>query len=66
MKKPYSTPQLVTLRPATGPEVALGEMAQGYREGLRDLLSIWDRRDHSGWTAADVRRLAEIRRKARA
>ena len=28
----------------------------------RDLLALWDRRDESGWTAADVKRLEEIRK----
>lgn len=31
---------------------------------LRDLLAFWDRRDESGWTAADAMRLTEIRKLA--
>lgn len=34
----------------------------GLREGLRDLLAYYDRREQSGWTSADVKRLAEIRK----
>jgi hypothetical protein len=32
------------------------------REALRELVAFWDRREDSGWTAADVQRLEEIRR----
>lgn len=35
------------------------------RCALRDLLAYWDRKDNSGWTAADVKRLAEIRNLAK-
>jgi hypothetical protein len=32
------------------------------RRALRSMLEIWDRRDQSGWTAADVKQLEEIRK----
>jgi len=35
------------------------------RSALRDLLDFWDRRDDSGWTAAEARRLEEIRKLVR-
>lgn len=31
-------------------------------EALRELLAYYDRRDDSGWTAVDVKRIAEIRK----
>lgn len=34
---------------------------QKLKDALRDLLWAFDRRDDSGWTAADVKRLEEIR-----
>jgi hypothetical protein len=39
----------------------LTQERQILRDGLRDLLAFWDRRDESGWTAADLKRIAEIR-----
>jgi hypothetical protein len=33
-----------------------------YKMALRDLLAFWDRREESGWHAADVKRLEEIRK----
>ena len=39
-----------------------GEQANMLHTALIDLLRYWDRRDESGWTAADVKRLEEIRK----
>jgi hypothetical protein len=32
------------------------------RSALRSMLAFWDRREDSGWTAADIRELEEIRK----
>jgi len=37
-----------------------------YITSLRDLLAFWDRHDDHGWTAADVKRIDEIRKLANA
>lgn len=42
--------------------IALTQERQRLRDALRDLLAMWDRRDDSGWTAADAARLEEIRK----
>jgi hypothetical protein len=46
---------------AVGFIVALSLERKKLYLALRTLLAFWDRRDESGWTAADVQRLAEIR-----
>jgi hypothetical protein len=41
--------------------VALATDRRNLGEALRDLLNFWDNREASGWTAAEVGRLVEIR-----
>jgi hypothetical protein len=41
--------------------IMLTEERQGLRDALRDLLAYWNHKDDHGWTAADVKRLEEIR-----
>jgi hypothetical protein len=72
MKLPYSSPT-ITLHTSmfTTPEsqnlslrfiIALTLDRQAKQIALRELLAIWDRRDESGWTAADAKKLDEIRK----
>jgi len=41
--------------------VALTQERNRLQKGLRHMLELWDRRDDSGWTAADVLEIEEIR-----
>jgi hypothetical protein len=72
VKKPYRTPQL-TPHPGmfTTPHsenlgvtliIMLSLDRARLQLALREMLALWDRREDSGWTAADVQRLAEIRK----
>lgn len=48
---------------ATEMVIALSQERQRLRDGLRDLLAMWDRRETDlGWTPAEVSRLEEIRK----
>lgn len=64
-KKPYHKPHLTVVSTNTRPEglviIALSIELQDSIEALRALLALYDRRDDTGWTAAEVERLAEIR-----
>jgi hypothetical protein len=33
-----------------------------YKRALRDMMELWECRDDHGWTAADVKRIEEIRK----
>lgn len=67
-KKPYEPPQLVkgsVISKESAEYMILTRLIverQALRDALRDLLEFYDRRSGHGWDAADVNRLAEIRR----
>ncbi len=60
-KSPKPAPKPTAKDVAQEMIVSLSLERERLRNALRDLFAYYDRRENSGWTAADVQRIAAIR-----